>query len=172
MSTKTPSDQTVFYARKIPVLQFFAGVHQDYHTPDDDWQKINTKGIKKILELISGLIWELDRMPPRIAISAVKKEEQKAPSRFSVYLGAIPDYSVEPDGVKPMGVKKGSPAEKAGLRESDVIIGLDQKTIKNIYNYVYALGQTKPEVPTEVVVLRGNRRMILSIILEPRINLN
>ncbi|HWP93670.1 MAG TPA: M20/M25/M40 family metallo-hydrolase [Thermodesulfobacteriota bacterium] len=166
-----PSDQTVFYARDIPVLQFFTGVHQDYHTPDDDWQKINTEGIKKILELISGLIWELDGMPTRIAFSAVK-EEQKTPTRFSVYLGTIPDYSEEPDGVKLMGVKKGSPAEKAGLRRSDIIIGLDQKTIKNIYDYVYALGQTKPGIPTEVVVLRGNRRMTLSIVPEPRPNLN
>jgi hypothetical protein len=166
-----PSDQTVFYAREVPVLQFFTGVHQDYHTPDDDWQKINTEGIAEILELISGLIWELDRMPTRIAFSAVK-EEQKTPTRFSVYLGTIPDYSEEPDGVRLMGVKKGSPAEKAGLRGSDIIIGLDHKKIRNIYDYVYALGQTKPGVPTEVVVIRGNRRMSLNIIPEPRTNLN
>ena len=71
-----------------------------------------------------------------------------------------------------MGVKEGSPAEKAGLRGSDIIIGLDHKKIRNIYDYVYALGQTKPGVPTEVVVIRGNRRMSLSIIPEPRTNLN
>ena len=30
-----PSDQTSFYAKQIPVLHFFTGAHERYHTPED-----------------------------------------------------------------------------------------------------------------------------------------
>src|SRR5205823_1601835 len=33
------SDQSSFYARDIPVLFFFTGVHPEYHTPADTWEK-------------------------------------------------------------------------------------------------------------------------------------
>ncbi|MGH7889832.1 MAG: M20/M25/M40 family metallo-hydrolase, partial [Thermodesulfobacteriota bacterium] len=56
-----PSDQVVFYAREIPVLQFFTGVHPDYHTPHDDWQKINSEGLRRILQLISNIVWDLNK---------------------------------------------------------------------------------------------------------------
>ena len=36
-----PSDHTSFYVENIPVLFFFTGVHEDYHTPEDDVEKIN-----------------------------------------------------------------------------------------------------------------------------------
>ncbi|MGH9426255.1 MAG: M28 family peptidase, partial [Terriglobia bacterium] len=35
-----PSDHASFYAKDIPVLFFFTGVHQDYHRPSDDADKI------------------------------------------------------------------------------------------------------------------------------------
>ena len=30
-----PSDQTSFYAKHIPVIHFFTGAHERYHTPED-----------------------------------------------------------------------------------------------------------------------------------------
>ena len=46
-----PSDQTSFYARQIPVLHFFTGTHERYHTPDDDADAINFAGAAKVAEL-------------------------------------------------------------------------------------------------------------------------
>ena len=39
-----PSDQTSFYAAQIPVVHFFTGTHDLYHTPDDDAPAINAEG--------------------------------------------------------------------------------------------------------------------------------
>ena len=47
-----PSDHASFYAKDIPVLFFFTGVHQDYHRPSDDTDKINLAGASKVLELV------------------------------------------------------------------------------------------------------------------------
>lgn len=162
-----PSDQIVFYAKDIPILQFFTGVHKDYHTPYDDWQKINSEGEKEILILISDIVWDLNKAPEKIAFSRMKEEEKTA-TRFNVYLGTMPDYSEESGGVKLISVRDGSPAEKAGLKGGDTIVGFDGKTIKNIYDYVYSLSESRPGVPAEVVVIRATKRVRVNIVPESR----
>ncbi len=163
-----PSDQSVFYARKTPVLQFFTGVHSEYHTPEDDWQKINADGQVKILNVITNLVWNINNNNLQISYSSVKGDSADRPTRFNVYLGTIPDYSDESEGMKLMGVKENGPAEKAGIKGGDIIIKLGSKSIKNIYDYVYALSEMKANVPTEIVVLRGGKKISLNIVAEPR----
>ncbi|MCZ6684765.1 MAG: M28 family peptidase [Candidatus Dadabacteria bacterium] len=162
-----PSDQSVFFAKKIPVLQFFTGLHADYHTPGDDWEKINPLGERKVLDLISELIVELNSTQEKIAFSNVI-EPKKGSTKFNVYLGTIPDYSNQVEGVKLMGVKEGSPADKAGILGEDTIIQFNGMAIKNIYDYVYALGKSKAGIPTSLVVLRNYKPLSLIIVPEPR----
>lgn len=162
-----PSDQSVFFAKEIPVLHFFTGLHDDYHTPSDDWEKINSDGEQKVLMLISELIAKLDSKENNIAFSDVD-EPKKVSTKFKVYLGTVPDYSSQMEGVKLMGVKEGSPADRAGLRREDTIIQFGGVEIKNIYDYVYALSDSKPGVPTSLVVLRDYRPISLIIVPEPR----
>lgn len=163
-----PSDQSVFYARKTPVLQFFTGVHSEYHTPEDDWQKINADGQVKILNVITNLLWNINNNKLQIAYSSVKGDSADRPTRFNVYLGTIPDYSDESEGMKLMGVKENGPAEKAGIKGGDIIIKLGSKSIKNIYDYVYALSEMEANMPTEIVVLREGKQINLNIVAEPR----
>ncbi len=72
------------------------------------------------------------------------------------------------EGVKLMGVRDGSPAQKAGLLEDDTIINFNGVAIKNIYDYVYALGDSKPGIPTSLVVIRNYKPLSLIIVPEPR----
>lgn len=162
-----PSDQSVFFAKEIPVLHFFTGLHDDYHTPGDDWEKINSDGEQKVLMLISELIAKLELQENDIAFSDVD-EPKKASAKFKVYLGTVPDYSSQMEGVKLMGVREGSPADRAGLQSKDTIIQFGGVSINNIYDYVYALSDSKPGVPTNLVVLRNYRPISLIIVPEPR----
>lgn len=162
-----PSDQSVFFAKEIPVLHFFTGLHEDYHTSGDDWEKTNASGQKKVLQLISELILNLSSKEKMIAFSKIKEPEERS-SKFNVYLGTIPDYSNQEDGVKLMGVRDGSPAEKAGLLDDDVIVQFNGKSIKNIYDYVYALSDSKAGKPTSLVVMRNYKPLSLIIIPAPK----
>ena len=162
-----PSDQSVFFAKEIPVLHFFTGLHDDYHKPSDDWEKINSTGQQKILVLMSGLIAELASNQKELTFSNTK-EPKKGLANFNIYLGTIPDYSNQMEGVVLMGVKDGSPAQKAGLKSDDTIIEFNGLKIKNIYDYVYALRDSKPGVPTSLVVLRDYRPLSLIVVPEPK----
>lgn len=47
-----PSDHSSFYAKDIPVLLYFTGLHQDYHSSEDTFDKINYDGMVRISDLI------------------------------------------------------------------------------------------------------------------------
>ncbi len=156
------SDQQSFYARDIPVLFFFTGVHADYHRPTDTWEKINAEGEARILHFVAEVAARIAAMPERPRFVRAN-DPQPTGARFSVYVGSIPDYSASEQGVTLSGVREGSPAEKAGLRAGDVIIRFGERKIANVYDYTYALQDAKPDVALEVQFLRAGQRMKVTL---------
>jgi hypothetical protein len=158
-----PSDHSSFYAKSIPVLFFFTGLHKQYHKPDDDWQLINSEGEAKILNMVVSVVNYVDVLPAKPDYIKVSEEKQTTNMGFRVTLGVIPDYSSTKEGLEITGVKAGGTAEKAGLQGGDVIIKLGQYDIKNIYDYTDALGKFKPGEETQVVIKRGTEEMTLNV---------
>ncbi len=159
-----PSDQSSFYAKDLPVLQFFTGLHSDYHRPSDDWDKINAEGEVKVLDLVYGVLTAIDNRPEKPDYVKAKEEEKKTNSGFKVTLGIIPDYSDAVAGFQITGVKSGGPGEKAGLLKGDIIIKFGTHDVKNIYDYTYALGDFKPGDETDVVVKEGEEELTLHVV--------
>lgn len=157
-----PSDHAQFYSNGIPVLHFFTGIHSDYHKPSDDYDKINYQGQRKILEFISQLVFELDKVKEKPQFVKVETP-QRSVRGFRVTLGIIPDYSEDVQGMKVGDVRPESPAEKAGIKPGDVIIKMGERKIGNIYDYTYALGDYNPGDEVEVVVLRNGERLIFKV---------
>ena len=48
---RAPSDNTSFYQKNLPVLFFFTGLHEQYHRPDDDWDRIDVASMEKVATL-------------------------------------------------------------------------------------------------------------------------
>lgn len=165
-----PSDHSSFYAKNIPVLHFFSGTHTDYHSPSDDFEKINSEGEVQITNFVYETALTLDKMEskPDFVKVVSSDNEKRSMGSVKVYVGTIPDYSSTEEGMKLAGVKEGSPAEKGGLMAEDIIIKFGGKDVKNIYDYMYAMGEFKPGEEAEVVVLRKNEMVTLKIKLGSR----
>ena len=164
-----PSDHTSFYLKDIPVLHFFTGVHEDYHKPSDDTEKIHAEGAARIVTLAHAIVRELDRRPERPAFVRVREEwREGAASGFRVYIGTIPDYAESTEGVKIAGVRPGSPAEKAGLHVGDVIRRVGRREIRNVYDYTYALQELKEGEEVEFVVMRRSELLHVKVVPERR----
>jgi C-terminal processing protease CtpA/Prc len=163
-----PSDHSSFYAKKIPVLFFWTGTHEDYHKPSDTAEKINYEGEARILSLVSDVVRAVDRSEQRPAYLVAKSQSTGRAVGFNVSLGTIPNYSESTDGLKLDGVRDASPAAKAGLMAGDVIIKLAGRDIRNVYDYTYALGTMKAGTEYEVEARRGAEVVKLKIIPDAR----
>lgn len=58
------SDHAPFRRAGIPFLFFGVDSHKDYHTPQDDWQRINPAYLQRMFESLSKVVVWLDQQPP------------------------------------------------------------------------------------------------------------
>jgi Zn-dependent M28 family amino/carboxypeptidase len=57
------SDHSPFLKKNIPIMYFTTGLHPDYHTPNDDIEFINFKGMEEILAYIRQFIRSAEALP-------------------------------------------------------------------------------------------------------------
>ncbi len=164
-----PSDHASFYGKQIPVLHFFTDLHGDYHRPSDTYEKLNYPALQSVVRFVDSIATDLDRSPVRPTYAAVAMPATAGTGRsYRVFVGTIPDFGEQTDGMKISGVREGSPAAKAGLRGGDIIVKFGGTEIRNLYDYTYALGAHKPGETVEVVVKRGAELLTVSVTLEAR----
>src|SRR5262249_32082022 len=126
-------------------------------------------GEARVLALVADCAERIADSPGRPTFQRVSTPDQNAPSRsFAVYFGSVPDYAAQVEGVQLNGVREGSPAEKAGLRAGDIILKFGDKTVKNVYDYTYALQDHRPGDRVAVVVRRGSETLTLMATLAAR----
>ena len=157
-----PSDQSSFYAAKKPVLHLFTDLHEDYHRTTDDWQKVNFDGLKRVADFTLGLVTALanrhapltfqDLAPPAPSQTAAPPV---ATPGYGAYLGTVPDMTGAPGGVRLVGVRAGSPAEKAGLRGDDIITRIGSTDTPDLQAMTDALRSHRPGDTVDIIVRRG-----------------
>ena len=163
-----PSDHASFYTKNVPVLFFFTGVHEDYHKPSDDFDKLNYEGMRSIVTFAVRTVLAVDTFATRP--DYIKTQQQMAQSGrgFKVTLGTVPDYSEGVVGFKISDVRENGPAHKAGLKGGDIIIKLGTYDIKSIYDFMYSLAAFKPGEEAEIVFTRGTETITSKIIFDKR----
>ena len=165
-----PSDHSSFYAKGIPVLHFFTDLHDDYHRATDDVEKINAPGEARVVALAERVVRSIADRPAKLAVVRVAGPSM-TPRRegSNVYLGTIPDMSTsDVPGLKLTGVRAGSPADKGGLKEGDIVVGLGGKEVKDLYTYSDALYAHQPGDEVEIAYLRGGVRQTTRVTLGTR----
>jgi hypothetical protein len=157
-----PSDHSSFYAAKRPVLHLFTDLHEDYHRATDDWQKVNLDGLKRVADFTLSLVTALaNRSRPLtfFDLPAPLPTQTAAPNAaspgYGAYLGTVPDMTGAPGGVRLVGVRAGSPAERAGLRGDDIITRIGSTDTPDLQAMTDALRSHRPGDTVEIVVRRG-----------------
>jgi acetylornithine deacetylase/succinyl-diaminopimelate desuccinylase-like protein len=167
-----PSDQSSFYAAGRPVLHFFTDLHEDYHRTTDDWQKINVAGFDQVAAFVTGVVTALGNRPvPLTTVTAMPQApsaEASSAVGYGAYLGTVPDMTGSPGGVRLIGVRAGSPAEKAGLRGDDIITRIGEMDVPDLQAMTDALRSHQPGDTVDIVVRRGNVETTLRATLGSR----
>jgi uncharacterized iron-regulated protein len=77
--------------------------------------------------------------------------------------------SIQPadgSGVKVFGVAPGSPAEKGGMKQNDVIVSMDNFEIKEMYDVTYQVSQHSAGDSGTIEVLRDGKKIKLTVVYD------
>jgi hypothetical protein len=164
-----PSDHSSFYAKKIPVLHVFGGLHVDYHRPSDDVEKLNVPGMRQATDFFESLINQAIDAPTRMDYIEVKGNAQIERAGSRPYFGSIPDFNSDQKGYAIMGVAPGGPSEKAGIKAGDVIIDVGGQKIGGLDDFDLALRKFQAGDQVDVTVRRDGQEVKLKVTLgKPR----
>jgi hypothetical protein len=167
-----PSDHTSFHARGVPVLFLFTGPHADYHRPSDTADKVDADGLAVVARFAHRLASEAAERDSRleaVRTAAPPPREAGGERGYGAYLGAIPDFAErEAAGVLLAGTRPGSPAERAGLAEGDVLLRVGATKLRNLQDLAFALRSRRPGDEVEVEWERAGARRVEKVRLEER----
>ena len=167
------SDQTSFIAKGIPAVQVFTGAHNDYHRPGDTADKLDAAGLVKVATFVKEIVVYLGgRAEPLTGTAAAAPTAPgQAPAATGgrrVSLGTVPDFAFAGPGVGVSGVTPGSPAEKAGLKQGDVLLAIDDKPLGSLRDLSEALKALSPGQAVIVLIKRDGAEMRVSVTLAER----
>ena len=161
------SDHASFYGSGVPVLMFFTGAHQDYHTPYDDVDLLNYAGEKDVIDFAYSIIMDIVNRDNKLTYKEAGPPKKKTRTGgLKVKFGIMPDFtSTENDGLGVGGVTAGGPASIAGMKKGDKIVAIEGMPVTNIYDYMARLKKLKPGQRISVDIIRNGKKQILMILL-------
>ena len=156
------SDHTSFYVKDIPVIFFFTGIHDDYHTPEDTPDKINYEAAREIIAFGMDMVMELDEME-KLEFSSAPAPAATRRRTDSVALGLMPDHGFGGEGLRVLSVTEDRPAQKSGIKNGDVIIKINDIKVVEIHSYMEALGGLRPGNTAVVTVQRDEEQIEIDV---------
>ncbi len=156
-----PSDSTSFFRKDLPVLFFFTLLHEDYHRPTDDVDRIDFPGLLRVASFVRDVAREIAVRAERLRFTRPPRPPR--PPR----IGFRPSLEPNDAGVAVHSVAEGGAAEHAGIRPGDVIVSLAGLVTRDREGLMEALRRLEPGKRVEIVVLRNGERVALRIVLDP-----
>lgn len=160
-----PSDHQSFYEVGIPVLFFFTGLHNDYHRPSDDFDKIEFGGMTRITDIVSEVTFELATGKQRPSYVETENRVQIR-RQLTAFMGVT--LSNRGDHVVLSGLSPGGPAERGGLRIGDRLEKLAKRRVRSASDVLEFMRKRSPGEELQVQVSRGDQTIDVTVQLQPR----
>lgn len=154
-SQRDDSDHYSFYRYNIPYLMIFSGMHDDYHRPSDDPEKLNVEGIRKIGETLSALSLRLADEPQPLTFRDASRYEltrtvpaSPLPSRLGVSWSPSRKLG---ETIRLTQVEEGSPAEQAGLKVGDELVKINGTAVTEIDDFIAWIRSSRKHLVVDLI---------------------
>ena len=155
------SDQKSFQEAGVPAVQLFSGPHLDYHRPSDTADKIDPAGLAKVAAVAAEAIEYLAGREEALTTTLTAGKPATGPkTERKVSLGTVPDFAYFGKGVRLSGTAEGSPAAAAGLKEGDIITGMNGRPVGSLKEFSDALKSLNPGDRISINYLRDGKQAI------------
>jgi membrane-associated protease RseP (regulator of RpoE activity) len=166
------SDQKSFVEAGIPAVQVFTGANaglscQPTDTPDRSTVQASSRSRRSRASCVAYSCRRDKPLTSKLGGAAPKTAAAPSGERRAS-LGSIPDYELPGPGVRITGTTPGSPAEKAGLKEGDVITKLGSTPVTSLRELSEALKALAPGDTVDVTVLREGQSVTFQATLAAR----
>src|SRR5947209_1060907 len=161
----SPSDHTRFYAAGTPVLFLHTGGHDDYHRPGDTADKLNVDGMARVAAIGASIVTALDDGARPVYAKLTPPARRRGGTGSAAFLGVGGDGHGG-DGAWLAHVMPGSAAERAGLRDGDVLVRVDSVSVDGFEALRTAIRARRPGDTVRLVYLRDGRDHETSATLE------
>ncbi len=160
-----PSDHQSFYKAGIPILFFFTGLHNDYHRPTDDADKIDFAGTARITEMVADVALRL-----AVRAERPKYAETENKVRIRRQLTAYIGVSLSDRGAHVVlsGVNEGGPADVGGLKAGDQLELMGKQKIRTSAEVLEVLRNRSPGQSMKIRVVRDGRPLDVNVTLGVR----
>ncbi|MSO98337.1 MAG: M20/M25/M40 family metallo-hydrolase [Rhodospirillaceae bacterium] len=169
------SDQKSFAEAGVPGVQVFASTAVDYHRPTDTADKLDSKGLVKVVATLKEVAEYLASRPepmaytgPNAAVVAATAPPPTGSALRRVATGLVPDMAYQGQGVRAASVTGKSGAALAGLREGDVVVSMAGQKIDDLKGLSEALKTFVPVQVIDVVFIRDGKTQTASLRLGER----
>jgi aminopeptidase YwaD len=154
-----PSDHSRFYDAGTPVLFFHTGTHADYHRPGDTADKLDAAGMARVAALGARLVERLAtaERPAYVALArpgSAGRERREAGAAPPAFFGVGTDGRSESDGLRLTRIVPASAADRAGLREGDVLVRFGDRAVDSFDDLLAALRTRQRGDQVRVLYLR------------------
>ncbi len=146
------SDHMPFNSRQIPNLFFHTGLHEVYHTPEDNFESINCEGAVHVIDFSEKVIEQM---------MAIEKRPVFGPPR-PFQLGIT--LAENPDEARIETVTSDSVAEKAGLLVDDLILKINDEEVTS-GRVLRRILRSEEGKTVQFRIKRGDKERVLDISL-------
>jgi hypothetical protein len=162
----SPSDHSRFYSAGTPVLFFHTGIHADYHRPTDTAEKLDAEGMARVAAAGARVVEELSGGGRPVFARVAPPARIRRARGAGTWLGVAGDGRAPGDGVRLGHVVAGSAAERAGLRDGDVLVRVGETPVETFEELRTAIRARQPGDVVRLVYLRDGRDHATSATLE------
>ncbi len=168
------SDHASFYNANIPVYHLFTGLHNDYHRPSDDVEKVNPEGMARIGQFVADIAREIAENPQRPTYQSIRGSA--APRQQSQLQAA--NQNAQPAGRPRMGIRIATEANQpvvitmvdpagngatAGLKAEDLITAVANTPTPNVQAFRDVMSKQKVGETVPVTIIRGTESFTVSV---------
>lgn len=152
------SDHYSFYLRNIPYVMIYTGLHNDYHRPSDDIEKLNIEGMRRVATVLVSHTTQLADHPEPLVFRDASRYELSPhtpgtplPSRLGCTWSPA---RVRGETITLSKVEPGLAAERAGLKPGDEIQAINGQDLREVEDFIAWVRQSPKHL--EVDLLRAD----------------
>ncbi len=154
-SQRDDSDHHSFYIRNIPYLMLFTGLHNDYHRPSDDIEKLNIEGIQRVATVLVRHTTQLaDHPEPLVFREASRTEltpqtpEAALPSRLGITWSRT---RVLGETITLTHVEPGLSADRSGLKPGDELRNINGQDLREVDDFIAWIRRSPQRLDIDLV---------------------